>query len=49
MNGYYFAIYEEVTVIIKYRKGNIYMCGIDESFEESDFDDIDFENCIHFL
>ncbi len=49
MNGYYFAIYKEETVIVKYIDEQLFMCGINKTFIEDDFDDIDFESCIHFL
>ena len=49
MKGYYFAIYNEETVIVKYDGKYLFMCGTDEVFAENEFDDIDFENCIHFL
>jgi hypothetical protein len=46
--GYYFAIYKEETVVVEYCKdGYLYMTGTDEIFGENEFDDIDFESCIH--
>ena len=49
MDGYYYAIHKEKTVIIKYLSGDITMCGIKRIYIKQDFDDIDFESCIHFL
>ena len=47
-SGYYFAVYKEKTVVVEYRKdGYLYMAGTDEIFCEHEFDDIDFESCIH--
>ena len=47
-SGYYFAVYKEKTVVVEYREdGYLYMTGTDEIFCEHEFDDIDFESCIH--